>query len=152
MVFVFQLLGDRRNRRIGRHRLDCFKTKIERRGRLKLKRCFRCGTALELETDEELKKEYTYYCPECDENMYEMEAVDGVETTKIISETTYDKTIKGISLFSDSLVEIIGERQMEIDGVIKEQYLYNIIGHKTENGLPFISLKANIIIMGEQLK
>lgn len=37
------------------------------------KRCIRCGTELELETDEDLRKRYKYYCPNCDENMFELE-------------------------------------------------------------------------------
>lgn len=41
-----------------------------------MKKCFRCGTQLKLEKDKALKKEYPYYCPECDENMYSFEAVD----------------------------------------------------------------------------
>jgi predicted RNA-binding Zn-ribbon protein involved in translation (DUF1610 family) len=32
--------------------------------------CFRCGTPVEIETK---ILEYPYYCPECDENMFEFE-------------------------------------------------------------------------------
>jgi formamidopyrimidine-DNA glycosylase len=35
--------------------------------------CKRCGTKAEKETDSELKKEYSYYCPECDENLFSFE-------------------------------------------------------------------------------
>jgi formamidopyrimidine-DNA glycosylase len=35
--------------------------------------CSRCGCLVELEEDTELKKEYPYYCPECDENLYSFE-------------------------------------------------------------------------------
>ncbi len=42
-----------------------------------MKKCFRCCTRLKAERDKELKKEYPYYCPECNENMYSFEAVDG---------------------------------------------------------------------------
>lgn len=35
--------------------------------------CRRCGTVVQPETDEELRKEYPYYCPECDQNMYSFE-------------------------------------------------------------------------------
>ena len=35
-------------------------------------KCFR-GHKVRKETDKELKKEYPYYCPTCDENMYEFE-------------------------------------------------------------------------------
>jgi hypothetical protein len=39
------------------------------------KLCSKCGAEVEVETDEDLKKEYPYYCPECDENMYEFEVI-----------------------------------------------------------------------------
>lgn len=35
--------------------------------------CFRCGCLVLKETDPELSKEYLYYCPECDENLYSFE-------------------------------------------------------------------------------
>lgn len=35
--------------------------------------CRRCGTEVQKEEDEELRKEYPYYCPKCDENMYSFE-------------------------------------------------------------------------------
>ena len=35
--------------------------------------CNRCGTIVEEEKDNELKKEYPFYCPECDENLYSFE-------------------------------------------------------------------------------
>lgn len=35
--------------------------------------CNRCGTVVVKETDKELMKEYPYYCPKCDENMYSFE-------------------------------------------------------------------------------
>lgn len=38
--------------------------------------CSRCGSDVLPEEDEELKKEYPYYCPECDENMYSFECKD----------------------------------------------------------------------------
>ncbi len=37
--------------------------------------CRRCGAAVCRETDRDLKKEYPYYCPCCDENMYSFECV-----------------------------------------------------------------------------
>lgn len=58
----------------------------------------------------------------------------------------YDKNEKGISLFSDSEIEIIGEQTAELDdGRIVEQYLYNFVNYIPENGLPFASLKENIV-------
>ena len=35
--------------------------------------CFRCHKLVKRETDKDLKKEYPYYCPHCDENMYKFE-------------------------------------------------------------------------------
>jgi hypothetical protein len=35
--------------------------------------CSRCHCEVEEEKDDELKKEYPYYCPECDENLYSFE-------------------------------------------------------------------------------
>lgn len=35
--------------------------------------CRRCGSEVQEETDTDLKKEYPFYCPNCDENMYSFE-------------------------------------------------------------------------------
>lgn len=35
--------------------------------------CKLCGTEVEKETDMELKEDYPYYCPYCDENKYSFE-------------------------------------------------------------------------------
>ena len=35
--------------------------------------CSRCHCEVEEEKDSELEKEYPYYCPECDENLYSFE-------------------------------------------------------------------------------
>lgn len=59
----------------------------------------------------------------------------------------YEKPINGISMFSGELVEIIGEQTVVIDGEIKEQFIYNIVGYEPKNGKPFISLKDNIILI-----
>lgn len=37
--------------------------------------CPRCHKPLALETEKELQKKYKYYCPECDENYFEFEAI-----------------------------------------------------------------------------
>ncbi len=37
--------------------------------------CSRCGMPVETEEDEDLKKEYPYYCPGCNENMYSFETM-----------------------------------------------------------------------------
>ena len=65
----------------------------------------------------------------------------------ILNETTYEVPIKGYTLFTDNFVTIIGERTIVIDGDIKEQYIYNIDGYEAKNGKPFVSLKANIVLM-----
>jgi formamidopyrimidine-DNA glycosylase len=39
-------------------------------------KCVRCNTMVYKETDKELKKKYSYYCPTCDENMFEFEVTD----------------------------------------------------------------------------
>ena len=38
--------------------------------------CRRCGSEVLPERDKWLRKEYPYYCPECDENMYSFECVE----------------------------------------------------------------------------
>lgn len=38
--------------------------------------CGKCGSVVVPETDMELRKEYPYYCPCCDENMYSFECID----------------------------------------------------------------------------
>lgn len=40
---------------------------------MKIKRYCHNGHLVRKETDKELKKEYPYYCPICDENMYDFE-------------------------------------------------------------------------------
>ena len=65
----------------------------------------------------------------------------------IVEEKYYEEAKKGISLFSENLVTIIGERKIVIDGELKEQYIYNIDGYEAKNGKPFASLKANIVLM-----
>jgi len=41
--------------------------------------CSKCGTEVEEEKDKELSKEYPYYCPECDENLYSFEIEESQE-------------------------------------------------------------------------
>ncbi len=65
----------------------------------------------------------------------------------ILEERMYDNTIKGYTIFTDNYVTIIGERVVSIDGNIKEQYIYTIDGYEAKNGKPFVSLKANIILV-----
>jgi Zn finger protein HypA/HybF involved in hydrogenase expression len=35
--------------------------------------CSRCNHLVQRETNKDLRKEYKYYCPHCDENMYSIE-------------------------------------------------------------------------------
>ena len=65
----------------------------------------------------------------------------------ILEERNYETPIKGISMFSTDMVTIIGERVVSIDGEIKEQYIYTIDGYEAKNGKPFVSLKANIVLI-----
>lgn len=58
----------------------------------------------------------------------------------------YDKAKMGVSMFSGSVVEVIGERTVTEKGKTLEQYLYNIVGYEPDNGEPFVSLKVNIIV------
>lgn len=44
--------------------------------------CNRCGNPVIKETDKELMKEYPYYCPECEENMYSFEVHDQPENAE----------------------------------------------------------------------
>lgn len=37
------------------------------------RRCIRCGHVVQKETHKGLKREYPFYCPGCDENMYRFE-------------------------------------------------------------------------------
>lgn len=37
------------------------------------KYCIKCGHKVKPETNKDLKKEYPYYCPHCDENLYSIE-------------------------------------------------------------------------------
>lgn len=38
--------------------------------------CRRCHGLVLIEETPELKEEYPYFCPECDENLYEFETLD----------------------------------------------------------------------------
>lgn len=43
---------------------------------MKIYRCNKCGCIVEQEADNELKKEYPFYCFECSENMYAFEVTE----------------------------------------------------------------------------
>lgn len=65
---------------------------------------------------------------------------------KILSQRMYKNTLQGGSV-TGNLVEIIGEQTVDYNGVVLEQYLYNIVGYKPKNNLPFVALKSNIILL-----
>ncbi len=65
----------------------------------------------------------------------------------LLNQTMYDESIRGGSIISGNLVEIIGEQTVQLDdGKVLEQYLYNIEGYTAKNGKPFVALKANICV------
>jgi len=68
-----------------------------------------------------------------------------MEDMRIIESKMYDESIDGGSM-NGNLVTVIGERTVEYEGRILEQYLYNIKGYACQNGKPFAALKANIIL------
>lgn len=69
-----------------------------------------------------------------------------MKANKVLRREMYSNPIRGRSLFTDIPVEIIGEQTVEVNGKIEDQYIYNIVGYKPENGKPFIGLKCNYII------
>lgn len=38
--------------------------------------CRKCGAEVQRESERQLRKEYPYYCPDCDENMYSFECME----------------------------------------------------------------------------
>lgn len=38
--------------------------------------CKKCRNVVSVEEDEELRREYPYYCSYCDENLYDFEVLD----------------------------------------------------------------------------
>jgi len=66
---------------------------------------------------------------------------------KVLSVNMFQNPKRGISMFGGDKVTIIGERQVELSNKVKlGQYLYNIDNVETENGEPFVALKANIML------
>lgn len=66
---------------------------------------------------------------------------------KVLSVNMFKQPKRGISMFGGDQVTIIGERQVELSNKVEiGQYLYNIDNVKTENGEPFVALKANIVL------
>lgn len=45
--------------------------------------CNRCGEIVRRETEKELRREYPFFCPNCDENMYRFETHKGGKNEKI---------------------------------------------------------------------
>lgn len=94
-------------------------------------------------------------CPDISESLlgeYEFE-VDGdtfeVEVTVMeedAHEVYFQEPKSGFSIVGGDPVSIIGERTVQREGRVLEQYLYNIVGYEAKNGKPFVSLKANISV------
>lgn len=94
-------------------------------------------------------------CPEIAETLlgkYEFEAEgDTFEVELVVmeddtSEMYYQIPKKGFSLFGGEPVLILGERTINRDGKIIQQYIYNIVGYEAKNGKPFVALKDNISV------
>jgi hypothetical protein len=51
--------------------------------------CKICDSRVRKEINENLKKEYPYYCPKCDENMYEFETYINDRTELFFRHITY---------------------------------------------------------------
>lgn len=52
--------------------------------------CKCCGTIVETEADRELRKEYPYYCPRCEENKYTFET-EAIEIPENATEILYNR-------------------------------------------------------------
>ena len=65
-------------------------------GNILTKVCKRCGAIVEEEADGELKSEYPYYCPGCDENLYSFETTEVPETGGSMDKD--DKNFNGDSI------------------------------------------------------
>lgn len=94
-------------------------------------------------------------CPEISESLlgdYEFESEDDTFEVEVVvmetpaSETYYQEAKSGASIVGGDLVTIIGERTMENEGKVLEQYIYNIMGYEAKNGKPFVALKPNILV------
>ena len=70
-----------------------------------------------------------------------------MEELVVLERNYFKEPKKGISIVGDELITIIGEQIAEYEGVIYDQYIYNIDGYKPANGKPFASIKANIILL-----
>lgn len=67
-----------------------------------MKICKRCGTPVEVETE----LDYPYYCPECDENMYEFEVTEATHTESV----SYGELAE-IQQFAKASIEYWSERR-----------------------------------------
>ena len=59
----------------------------------------------------------------------------------------YEEKVMGISLFTDSKIEIIGEDLISHEGKEIEVYVYNNVDYIAENGKPFIAAKCNVVLL-----
>ena len=70
-----------------------------------------------------------------------------MEAKNIKNVVMYEKTLKAVSIFNDMEVEIIGEQTYVTEEKEIPQYLYNIVDHPAENGLPYVSMKNNLALI-----
>lgn len=64
-----------------------------------------------------------------------------------VTRTYFEKAFLAVTNTFGEAIEVIGEQQkIDENGKIYDQYVYNIIGNKAKNGLPFVALKANILV------
>lgn len=70
-----------------------------------------------------------------------------MEELIVLERNYYEEPKKGISIVGYEPITIIGEQVAEYEGVIYDQYIYNIDGYKPANGKPFASMKANIVLL-----
>lgn len=67
---------------------------------------------------------------------------------KVLNTKSYEKSLIGITLLSDSRVIITGEQTIEFaDKSIAKVYVYDIEGYEPPNGQSFVSRKENISIL-----
>ena len=69
----------RQDRKVHAGRIDERKPEQEEQNkeRKKMTVCKRCGLPVYKEKDWSLRKTYPYYCPQCDENMFKFEVIEG---------------------------------------------------------------------------
>jgi hypothetical protein len=69
-----------------------------------------------------------------------------IESEVILDKRQYVEPIFGYSMFGGDKVKVWGEQRVQRGDKVFDQYIYDIVGHEPQNGLPFVSLKGNIIL------